>query len=860
MEAKHRVKMHKVKKHWVAIGMTVLALTSLGAVKVSADETSPVAQADSTSQVQPSANKPVATIDTTASVDKLDNQAEESTNQSDTSSDTTVKASDLADSVPMDQAIPVAETNNGTANSDKQATPADQTQPQAQPTNTEQPATERLQVNPNLPKGTSYRGFHEVNGKTYYFNDQGDAVANQFVTYHYISPTLIDPYNSPHFEVNHYYYYYLDGDGQKVGGWLSLNNERYYFDLDNYQQYRNTVKKIGESVYTFDNEGRVVPNDSPDIGVSFTVPLYLKADESGKKFLYVRTSDYKITNQKGITKFNGAYYYFADDGVVFTGPQKVGDKEYRIDGEGKIVAVVDKDDNITTASGEKFESGEIHYSSDATVCFFVTSENKLGREIILEGSINDYYAFMRVKSHPGPFYFDQDGKAYSGLLNRNGEILYFADPFNAAVKNTTKTIDGKTYTFNQNGRATSIDGIPLEPPTTAGWHRWDRERYYGDGQGHNLTGFQTIEGKPYYFQNDGRLVENQFFSLDNGSTWYCASEDTGEILNGLAKFHGDTYLFRPDGSQVKGTYGEFNGNWYYLDKDNGQPLKFWQTIDGTLRFFDDQTGVQAKNGIYTIEGTQLRFDENGNPFTLDGKAYSLPTGFYTRSGKTYYRNEDGSNATGFKTIDGNLYFFDDDDYETGQMYQNDDKSTLNGSYYFGPDGKAVKGWYIVRNNKYYFDDNYRRVDNGFRKINGKLYYFGFYDHVGDTLKGQYKADGYDFYYFDKESGQALTGWQTIDGLKRHFDENGVQSKNGFYTIENNAYYFDEDGTPASNQYKEIQGNWYYFNKDGHMLTGWQTIDGTKRYFDEKGVQAKNTELTIDGVSYHFDGGGNPSKV
>ncbi|WP_029236699.1 KxYKxGKxW signal peptide domain-containing protein, partial [Streptococcus sobrinus] len=191
MEAKHRVKMHKVKKHWVAIGMTVLALTSLGAVKVSADETSPVAQADSTSQVQPSANKPVATIDTTASVDKLDNQAEESTNQSDTSSDTTVKASDLADSVPMDQAIPVAETNNGTANSDKQATPADQTQPQAQPTNTEQPATERLQVNPNLPKGTSYRGFHEVNGKTYYFNDQGDAVANQFVTYHYISPTLI---------------------------------------------------------------------------------------------------------------------------------------------------------------------------------------------------------------------------------------------------------------------------------------------------------------------------------------------------------------------------------------------------------------------------------------------------------------------------------------------------------------------------------------------------------------------------------------------------------------------------------------------------------------------------------------------
>ena len=302
MEAKHRVKMHKVKKHWVAIGMTVLALTSLGAVKVSADETSPVAQADSTSQVQPSANKPVATIDTTASVDKLDNQTEESTNQSDTSSDTTVKASDLADSVPMDQAIPVAETNNGTANSDKQATPADQTQPQAQPTNTEQPATERLQVNPNLPKGTSYRGFHEVNGKAYYFNDQGDAVANQFVTYHYISPTLIDPYNSPHFEVNHYYYYYLDGDGQKVGGWLSLNNERYYFDPDNYQQYRNTVKKIGESVYTFDNEGRVVPNDSPDIGVSFTVPLYLKADESGKKFLYVRTSDYKITNQKGITK------------------------------------------------------------------------------------------------------------------------------------------------------------------------------------------------------------------------------------------------------------------------------------------------------------------------------------------------------------------------------------------------------------------------------------------------------------------------------------------------------------------------------------------------------------------------------
>ncbi|MGT2928640.1 KxYKxGKxW signal peptide domain-containing protein [Streptococcus dentasini] len=362
-------------------------------------------------------------------------------------------------------------------------------------------------------------------------------------------------------------------------------------------------------------------------------------------------------------------------------------------------------------------------------------------------------------------------------------------------QNSSGTVS-ETHAFNQNARM-DTENMVSATLTAASWHKGDTGKFYSDGNGQNLTGFQTIDGKLYYFQDDGQLVENQFFTPDHEVTWYCADE-TGQLLTGLKTFQGNTYFFRPDGSQVKGAYAEVDGNWYYLDKDNGQPLKFWQTIDGTLRFFDDETGIQAKNGIYTIEGRVLRFDDNGNPFTMDGQVYTLPSGLYTYKGKTYYRNEDGSRAKGFKTIDGKLYFFGDD---------------------------------------------YAQVTEGFRRIDYKLYHFGFYDHEGDILRGSYLNDGDKWYYFDKDTGQALTGWQTIDGTKRYFDSNGVQAKNIDKTIDGLLYHFDDNGNPSSNQNEEHPSITGHFEKSGN---GYGHV-----FIDDKTGQKVSGVQYINGEEYHF---------
>ncbi|WP_206221350.1 KxYKxGKxW signal peptide domain-containing protein, partial [Streptococcus tangpeifui] len=215
----------------------------------------------------------------------------------------------------------------------------------------------------------------------------------------------------------------------------------------------------------------------------------------------------------------------------------------------------------------------------------------------------------------------------------------------------------ETHTFNQNTRMDTEQTAIATP--AAGWYKGDTGKFYSDGNGQNLIGFQTIDGLLYYFQDNGQLVENQFFTPDHGSTWYCADE-TGQLLTGLKTFQGNTYFFRPDGSQVKGAYAEVDGNWYYLDKDNGQPLKSWQTIDGTKRYFDDN-GVQAKNIDKTIDGLLYHFDDNGNPSGNQNEEHPSITGHFERSdngyGHVFIDDKTGQKVSGVQYINGEEYHF-----------------------------------------------------------------------------------------------------------------------------------------------------------------------------------------------------------
>ena len=107
----------------------------------------------------------------------------------------------------------------------------------------------------------------------------------------------------------------------------------------------------------------------------------------------------------------------------------------------------------------------------------------------------------------------------------------------------------------------------------------------------------------------------------------------------------------------------------------------------------------------------------------------------------------------------------------------------------------------------------------------------------DTAQGWTLNDAGQYLYY--KDGKALTGTQTIDGVKYFFNSDGTLKTGwvkddagnwrfysgntmlvGFWDLganENNkTYYFTKDGIMVSGKWLEIDGKWYYFSADGSL--------------------------------------------
>jgi glucan-binding repeat-containing protein len=91
--------------------------------------------------------------------------------------------------------------------------------------------------------------------------------------------------------------------------------------------------------------------------------------------------------------------------------------------------------------------------------------------------------------------------------------------------------------------------------------------------------------------------------------------------------------------------------------------------------------------------------------------------------------------------------------------------------------------------------------------------------------------------FIDANGNALTGWQEINGKKYYFDESGKEAV-GKTTIGSDTYFFDEQDGRMTGWQKDENNVYYYFDEKGHMLTDtW--IDDTF-YVDSDGKMLTNT--------------------
>lgn len=224
------------------------------------------------------------------------------------------------------------------------------------------------------------------------------------------------------------------------------------------------------------------------------------------------------------------------------------------------------------------------------------------------------------------------------------------------------------------------------------WQTSGSNTYYKNNNGYYTKGFSTIEGKNYYFDNQGVLQKNKKILIDNtyyesdskgvlnkkANTWVniqnnrYRTDANGNFYKGLRQIDGSYYRF-DDRGILQTNKKEIKENKFYLTDSKGRitnPSNFWFAIDGTTY----RTGNDGKlvTGVRNIDNYTYIFADNGKLTTNNiikyrgkflksdyrGVATNPKNEWVTYNNRSYHTNENGYIQEGVWNINGTNYYFD----------------------------------------------------------------------------------------------------------------------------------------------------------------------------------------------------------
>ncbi|MGN9282663.1 hypothetical protein ACTM8V_09285 [Holdemanella porci] len=464
------------------------------------------------------------------------------------------------------------------------------------------------------------------------------------------------------------------------------------------------------------------------------------------------------------------------------------------------------------------------------------------------------------------YYFNEYGYKQTGSLYHGNDCYYF-DNNGVMQKNY---FNGSAY-FGEDGRQIYnqwqyVDGYGWMYFDNYGYNyrAWedgsynsyyiDEEYYLFDNQGIMQT---NKEFDNLYYGEDGKAVKNKWVQSSGGYRYY---GPYGNYYCGWTDSDGTEY---PDFEEIDGKYYAFDSNgymktgwvqkrdtWYYFNADGSRASNQW--IDDT--YYVDANGYMLTN----------RWIDDSNYVGSDGKK-TTNTWESVSNGWKYKLGDSGYASQRMCFIDGQYYAFKYD----GMMAQNEIAYVSNDSYsgeskygsvYADANGHLIKGWYKTDYDQwYYFGDDYLSFHDGFITIDGYTYYFS-----GDAMQASMDFLKDDKVYHADQAGHVTlvdtstkTGWAEYEYSTYYF-MNGQIVKNQIISVDGNKYYFDADGKKSNGSFT-FEGKNYITDQNGIIIEhadGWyQSLDTDSWYYFKSGSAIFDEFLTLDNNTYYFSTNG-----
>ena len=462
--------------------------------------------------------------------------------------------------------------------------------------------------------------------------------------------------------------------------------------------------------------------------------------------------------------FGGETYaswsYKDDSGELVTGWQYIGGKWYYFGPNGTMYS-----DGIYEIGGKSY----YFYPSGAMGTGWIA-------RTFANGDSPDYTAW---------YYAGSSGALVSDWLKIGAVWYYFAPDSHLMYCDGTYSIGGKTYFFDKNGAMGT------------GWCKYSVEYedgyvsefwYYADSSGALQRGWKKIGGVWYYLNDrmytGTAFIDGEMQAFDGNGAW----------------------TTKPGWMEVKsGTYS----TWYYLDA-KGKPCTGWKKIGGVWYYFNNFYGEMYSDCSHYIDGKYYAFNKSGAWISGTGwykisdydatsrwiyvKDGVVQTGWQEIGGVWYYLPYNGMMVTGNQVIDGVVEEFGSSgawlgtSEKTGWIKIGIDNRWV---YVEDDEGTLATGWRTIDGITYYFESyNCYMAFGDLYEIDDEYYCF---DRSG-ALRTGFITNDYDRVYYANDEGVVQAGWQEIDGYQCYFHPYGFwMFRGGTYEIDGEKYDFDASG-------------------------------------------------------------------